>query len=103
MSSHENETELNEEPKIYNYINVVFENMYYPFSDSRIQNDPDFRRQIYGNARQYVYKTDKFLNRGQIISIKGNTGPAKVLVVNPSLLKEDINFPVDKIKELPIL
>lgn len=103
MNNHENETELNQEPKIYNYINVIFENMYYPFSDSRIQNDPDFRRQIYGNARQYVYRTDKFLNREQIISIKGNTGPAKVLVVNPSLLKEDINFPVDKIKELPIL
>lgn len=102
-SNHENESELNNNSKIYNYISVIFENRYYPFDDDRILNDASFRNEIYGNATKYTYKTDKIFAMGQVLTIESLSGNCRVLVVNPSLLKENINFPIDKVKELPLV
>lgn len=99
----QNESEVNQEPKIWNYISVIFENKWYPFDDNKIVSDAKFRKEVYGDATKYTYKTDKFLREGQILTIESNSGVTRVLVVNPSLLKESINFPIEKIKELPIL
>ncbi|MBQ2639206.1 MAG: hypothetical protein IJF92_00365 [Bacilli bacterium] len=101
--NNENESELNEEPKIYNYISVIFENKWYPFDDPRILENADFRVEIYGNATKYTYKTDRFLKEGEVLKIKTKSGVSRVLVIKPSLSVEELTFPKDKVKELPLL
>ena len=100
--SNENMPELSNEPKIYNYISCIFENRFYPFDDPRILENTEFRNSIYGGSTKYTYKTDLDLKAGQVITIDTSHGPSRVLVVNPSLLREEITFPFEKIKELPV-
>lgn len=101
---YENELEEKNEIKIWNYISVIFENDYYPFNDHRILENKDFRQQIYGDATQYTYKTDKILKEGQVLTIKTPRNMThRVLVVNPYLMTEEIKYPVDKIKPIEIV
>ena len=101
---YQNEQELTEEVKIWNYISVIFENIWYPFDNKRIVKDVNFRKQIYGNATQYTYKTNKNLQEGQILTIRTvDDRISRVLVVNPYLMTEEIKYPVDKIKPIEIV
>lgn len=101
---HQNESGDNKNNKEWRYISVIFENYHYPFNDSRIVEDSKFRNEIYGNATQYTYKTQELYRVGQILTIdQKQNGYSRVLVVNPSVLKESITYDLKKIKELPVV
>ena len=102
--NNQNESESIEEVKIWNYISVIFENYQYKFSDPQIQQNAKLRALIYGNATQYTYKTDRDVKEGQILTIRTpGDRTARVLVVNPCMLKEEIKYPIDKIKPIQII
>lgn len=101
---HENNSGDNKNNEQWNYISVIFENYHYPFNDSRIIEDKEFRNEIYSNATQYTYKTKNMYRAGQILTIdQKQQGYSRVLVINPIVLKENINYDLHKIKELPVV
>ena len=87
----------------YYYITVIFENRFYPFDNKMILENEDFRNSIYGNSTKYTYKTNRELRPGQVISIRTGDRVSKVLVIQPYVSEDEINFPLDKIKPLDII
>jgi len=104
IKNNQNASEDIEEVKIWNYISVIFENYQYKFSSPQIQENAKLRSLIYGNATQYTYKIDKEVKEGQILTIRTpGDRTARVLVVNPCMLREEIKYPIDKIKPIQII
>lgn len=102
--SNEDASRSNENNNEWNYIGVVFENKMWPFDNKKIIEDAKFRNEIYGNAMCYTYKTKRSFMLGQVLKINQNKNEiSRVLVVKNKILKEDLNFPIEKVKELPLL
>lgn len=78
-----NNTEELEET--YKYIGVVFEDKY---------NPGNFR----GNT--YNYKTKRDLKEGQVVTVETPYGFNKVCIIKTNINPEEIQFDLDKIKEI---
>lgn len=76
---------IEEQEETYKYIGVVFEDKY---------NPGHFR----GNT--YNYKTTKDLKEGQVLTVETPYGFNKVCVTKLNVNPDEINFDLDKIKEI---
>lgn len=102
--NNEDASRSKENNKKWNYIGVIFENKTYPFDSKKIVEDSSFRNSIYGNSTCYTYKTKNDFNVGQVLEINQNRQEtSRVLVVKNKILEESLTFPIEKIKELPLI